>query len=123
MPGSTNYRGSMDAITTIIRTEACQAFTGAMEQLRIFGPTAFYFMFYEQIKRISLGLYSKSIEEPEGIRRAGMDGMGGDGGQKKFSGSPFFAAPGQLLFGINHGVICDKPTRSCQIATAGTEGA
>eukprot|EP00946_MAST-07B_sp_MAST-7B-sp1_P004427 g4427.t1 len=76
--GSTNYRGSMDAITKIIRAEGLSGiYRGYGATIASFGPySAFYFMFYEQIKRISLGLYSESMDESEGTGRNGSVGRG-----------------------------------------------
>tara|TARA_B100000795_G_scaffold265280_1_gene246889 strand:- start:2143 stop:3126 length:984 start_codon:yes stop_codon:yes gene_type:complete len=56
---STNYRGSMDAIRTILRTEGLYGiYKGYGATVASFGPySAFYFMFYEQIKMTSTELY------------------------------------------------------------------
>ena len=57
--GASNYRGSVDAIRTILRTEGLSGiYKGYGATVLSFGPfSAFYFMFYEKIKRTSLGLY------------------------------------------------------------------
>ena len=80
---ASNYRGSVDAIRTIMRTEGLLGiYKGYGATVASFGPfSAFYFMFYEQIKSTSLRLYfggkvqaaatrGRAAAEPEETREA-----------------------------------------------------
>jgi hypothetical protein len=67
---TTNYKGSIDAVHTILRTEGFRGiYKGYGATVASFGPfSAFYFMFYEQIKSTSINLYygtnSDKIRDP-----------------------------------------------------------
>ena len=56
---TTNYRGSYDALRTIVRTEGLRGiYKGYGATVASFGPfSAFYFMFYEQIKKTTMSTY------------------------------------------------------------------
>ncbi len=73
---ASNYRGSVDAIRTILRTEGVSGiYKGYGATVASFGPfSAFYFMFYEQVKSKSLRLYFG-----EGVPAAAAGGGGGGG--------------------------------------------
>ena len=71
------YRGSVDAISRIMRTEGLSGiYRGYGATIMSFGPySAFYFMFYEQIKSKSLELYFKDSSEvgPEAGNSISLD--------------------------------------------------
>ena len=67
----TNYRGSIDALRTIMRTEGLRGiYKGYGATVGSFGPfSAFYFMFYEQIKSSSVKLYYNT-PDPDDVDEA-----------------------------------------------------
>ena len=79
---TTNYRGSYDALRTIVRTEGLRGiYKGYGATVASFGPfSAFYFMFYEQIKKTAMSTYYGEGKEKrkKGKKSGEVDGVGGE---------------------------------------------
>ena len=77
---TTNYRGSYDALRTIVRTEGLRGiYKGYGATVASFGPfSAFYFMFYEQIKKTAMSTYYGEGKEKrkKGKKSGEVDGVG-----------------------------------------------